>query len=118
MGLLKSFLTRVVRLLKDGDTAPVFGRRYRVLNVERCEVSGGPPPPMRWIPCHPSTITTFKATMTCPEGHTITLRHHSIAPDGAVTPSVVCKTHDCSFHSFVRLVGWTFGEVKASLAED
>lgn len=29
---------------------------------------------------------------------------HSIAPDGTVSPSVVC--HSCSWHTFIRLADW------------
>lgn len=31
---------------------------------------------------------------------------HSIAPDGTVTPSVVCPWRGCSFHEFVKLTEW------------
>jgi hypothetical protein len=47
--------------------------------------------------------------MACPSGHTLTLREHSIDEDGIVMPSVVCPNYKCRFHSYVRLVGWTFG---------
>lgn len=70
------------------------------------------PPPMHWVPCHPSTIRRFKATMACPEGHVLTLRIHTITPDGTVAPSVVCPGRGCSFHAYVRLVDWTFGFVR------
>jgi len=69
------------------------------------------PPPMHWSPCHPSTMRRFKASMTCPYGHGLTLREHSIGADGEVSPSVVCPTRGCSFHEYVRLDKWSFGEV-------
>lgn len=31
---------------------------------------------------------------------------HAIAPDGTVTPSVVCPSVGCTFHEFIRLEGW------------
>lgn len=49
----------------------------------------------------------------CPHGHLSTLRHlsrnegHQIAPDGTVSPSVVCPHDGCDFHEFVRLENWT-----------
>lgn len=73
----------------------------------------GDPPPMHWSPCHPSTRNRFKAKMTCPEGHGLTLRGHTISADGGAHPSVICPNAECSFHEFVRLDGWTFGEVPA-----
>lgn len=72
----------------------------------------GDPPPMHWVPCHPSTIRRFKATMTCPAGHGLVLKNHSVGHDGSVAPSVVCETNGCSFHRFVRLGDWSFGHVE------
>lgn len=69
------------------------------------------PPPMHWAPCHPSTMRRFKASMTCPNGHGLTLRDHSIAATGEVSPSVVCPERGCTFHEFVRLDRWSFGEL-------
>jgi hypothetical protein len=69
------------------------------------------PPPMHWAPCHPSTVKRFKASMTCPNGHGLTLRGHAIDKNGNVSPSVVCPVRGCSFHEFVRLDRWSFGAV-------
>lgn len=85
---------------------------HRPIKISKHGISGENPPPMHWSPCDPSTITKFKATMTCPNGHVLTLRIHSIAPDGGVTPSVVCPAKGCSFHSNVRLAQWTYGAVR------
>lgn len=113
MHRLKALFARIIRLFKGREyTIRWFGRRYRVLSIERYEASSDRPPPLRWVPCHPSTLSKFKATMTCSAGHRMTLRGHSIAPDGSVTPSVVCPARECSFHAFVRLAGWTSGDVK------
>jgi hypothetical protein len=51
----------------------------------------------------------FKASMTCPNGHGLTLGKHSISADGVVSPSVVCPVQSCSFHEHVRLDRWSFG---------
>jgi hypothetical protein len=67
------------------------------------------PPPMHWAPCHPLAFRRFKASMTCPHGHGLTLRGHSIAQNGEVSPSVVCPFPGCNFHEYVRLDRWSFG---------
>ena len=41
---------------------------------------------------------------TC--GHAFVLTGHVLAPDGTVSPSVVCPYHPCWFHEFVVLEGW------------
>jgi predicted RNA-binding Zn-ribbon protein involved in translation (DUF1610 family) len=49
-----------------------------------------------------------KASFTCPKcGQLGSLADHNIAPDGTVSPSVVCPTAGCDFHEFIRLEGWT-----------
>lgn len=69
------------------------------------------PPPGHWKPTHISTRTRFKAQMTCSEGHGLVLKNHTIDDEGKVSPSVVCKTSSCSFHEFVLLDGWDFGNI-------
>lgn len=49
--------------------------------------------------------------MTCNRGHGLVLKGHTVAADGRVSPSVVCMTRGCSFHEFVRLHEWEFGDV-------
>lgn len=71
----------------------------------------GSPPPSFWSACHPSTVGRFKATVTCPAGHISTLRSHSVASDGTVSPSLVCLHAGCGFHEFVRLSEWDAGAV-------
>lgn len=88
----------------------LFCRRRR-LDVLRYADSTSPPPPMQWTACHPSTIERYKATMTCPNGHLLTLRRHAIDWDGAVSPSVICPEKGCTFHAYVRLANWTFGRI-------
>jgi len=72
----------------------------------------GDPPPGQWKACHPSTILRFKAEVTCPFGHGMVLKGHSISEHGYVLPSVVCPKKGCTFHDFVKLEGWTFGAVR------
>lgn len=69
----------------------------------------GNPPPMHWKSCHPRTRARFKAHMTCSRGHAIVLSGHSISSEGAVRPSVVCRTEGCDFHDWVELKDWTDG---------
>lgn len=88
-----------------------LGRRYRRIDVEKCVTSADSPPPLHWAACHPSTMSRFKATMTCPSGHVLTLGSHTVERSGVVRPSVVCPAKRCSFHAHVRLMDWTFGEV-------
>ncbi len=97
-----------LRLLFGHDFAG--GRQY--LRVRRCGRVTTDPLPMQWAPCHPSTIRHFKASMTCPYGHGLTLGNHSIAATGKVLPSVVCPSPGCSFHAYVRLDRWTFGALQ------
>lgn len=73
--------------------------------------SDGLPPPMMWKACHPRTRATFKAELTCDNGHAVSLKGHAISADGVVSPSVVCLAQGCDFHDFVRLEGWTAGAI-------
>lgn len=47
-----------------------------------------------------------KAILTCPKCGQFGSLNHEIAPDGTVTPSMVCTTKDCGFHDMGKLVGW------------
>ena len=85
--------------------------RRRRLDVHRFGNHTDRPPPMHWSPCHESTLLRFKASVTCPDGHTLTLRTHTVSHDGAVTPSVVCPARRCSFHAYIRLVDWDLGSI-------
>jgi hypothetical protein len=44
----------------------------------------------------------------CDRGHHTMLSRtvHRVSKDGTVSPSYVCTKPGCSFHTFVRLVGW------------
>ena len=49
--------------------------------------------------------------LQCPQGqHGIGLgpgiTDHRITQDGTIIPSVVCTTHGCAFHEFVKLEEW------------
>ena len=86
----------------------------RRVHVQRHE-SAGDVGPMHWTPCHASTRYRFKAEMTCPQGHGLTLRSHRVNRSGAVWPSVICPMPGCTFHEFVQLDGWSFGEVPSMM---
>lgn len=48
-----------------------------------------------------------KAISSCPGcGYLGGLHKHDIAPDGTVTPSMVCPWAPCTFHDMGRLEGW------------
>ncbi len=60
---------------------------------------------------HPVGDRRYFVEVCCPDcGVHLMLSHenHAIAPDGTVTPSLVCSnTHDaCAWHVFARLEGW------------
>ncbi len=40
------------------------------------------------------------------KNHYLSIHKHTIAPDGTVSPSVVCPVKDCGFHEFIKLEGW------------
>jgi hypothetical protein len=104
--LANAFARRPTRRGPERDRAfPT--RRYVV--IAACDEITPDPPPMHWAPCHPSVRGRYKASMACPQGHGLTLGNHAIAANGAVFPSVVCPSHGCDFHEFVRLDRWTFG---------
>lgn len=90
--------------------APPVERKYKVKHIPRY-TGPGEPPAGHWSPCHPSTVARFKAQMTCPNGHGLTLRGHSIESTGRAHPSVVCPVAGCTFHEFVTLDDWTSGDV-------
>jgi len=98
---------------RDRESADVNVERMAVSLYRRVEVprfrGASNPPPFSWVPCHPSTMQRFKAQMTCPRGHGLVLKGHSIDAAGQVHPSVVCLTQGCDFHEFVRLSEWEFG---------
>jgi hypothetical protein len=49
----------------------------------------------------------LSATFACPKCHMVgSLSDHEIAPDGTVTPSVVCPNEACDFHEYIQLEGW------------
>lgn len=86
--------------------------RYPLRSLARHH-GDGKPPRLQWKPSHPSTIARFKAEVTCSQGHSITLRDHTIEADGRVIPSIVCKQSKCRYHEVVRLEGWDAGRIPA-----
>lgn len=105
-----TFFTIELRRNKKILPSPILARRT-VVTIRAFETMTADPPPMQWSPCHPRTAQRFKASMTCPNGHGLTLRNHAISRDGVVMPSVVCPKQGCSFHEFVRLDRWIYGEI-------
>lgn len=77
----------------------------------RRSADDGEAPPLHWSPCHPSTISRFKAELTCSYGHGLVLRSHRIDASGDVFPSVVCPSKGCAFHEYVKLDEWSFGSL-------
>lgn len=79
----------------------------------RCPDAGVPPTPLTWdVARHwegePVACAHDVALLTCSAGHTTRMSGdiHSVAADGAVSPSYVCTVAGCSFHDYVRLDGW------------
>lgn len=72
----------------------------------------GDPPTGHWKQCAGATVHRFKAELTCPFGHGMTLKGHSVAANGFVSPSVVCHNGTCRFHEYVVLSGWDQGAVE------
>jgi hypothetical protein len=106
----------LIGLCKSLLQAPTQGRRprreYVPFRVAIHEFAGtGSPPALHWKACHPSTVKRFRAEMTCGSGHSLVLKGHSVAANGNVSPSVVCMRAGCTFHEYVRLVGWKAGNV-------
>lgn len=75
-------------------------------------------PRAAWMLTDPDTGNTvadlagigIKAFVRCPEcGELSSLRKHSVAPNGTVSPSYVCPFPPCTFHEWVRLEGWEVG---------
>lgn len=60
------------------------------------------------------------AMTTCGNGHTLRMSAdvHTIAPDGTVTPSYVCTVTGCTFHEWVRLIGWDPAHVYEYMTEE
>jgi hypothetical protein len=108
---LTGLLTRKT-IPRTRDVEKFHRKRPSITNVCRYRGAGNPPP-LTWKACDPATIRCFKAVLTCPNGHTMTLRAHAIESNGAVSPSVVCRTTGCAFHDFVRLTDWDLGRLAA-----
>jgi hypothetical protein len=92
---------------------PQYERRYPLRRIP-LYAGKGQPPAGHWGPCHPSTMSRFKAQFTCTYGHAIVLSDHDVGDDGRVYPSIVCRAPGCAYHEIVILDGWTFGSLGAS----
>ncbi len=79
------------------------------VKIQRHSIEHENPPPLCWTSCHPKTMSRYKATMACSDGHVFTLDGHSVSEDGTLSPSVVCPIAACKFHAYVRLDGWCYG---------
>jgi hypothetical protein len=110
MALFKKLLTAFLRLFQRSRGESEQRRPAPRPIVQLSRWSGADrPPPMMWKDCHPRTRAIFKAELSCSNGHSVSLRGHSVGQDGRVSPSVVCLTPGCGFHDFVHLNGWTAG---------
>lgn len=110
---MRAFTNMITALLKmlGWSKAPPAEQDYwsRTVVAMKRWTGRDRPPPLMWKDCHPRTRVTFKAELTCSNGHSVSLRGHRVAADGRVSPSVICLTPGCSFHDFVRLEGWSSG---------
>jgi predicted Zn finger-like uncharacterized protein len=64
---------------------------------------------------HPLTTPEgTNATVRCPNcGSVFTLTDHTIAPNGAVSPSILCAASHCNWHVYGHLVDWGLKETEA-----
>ncbi len=62
--------------------------------------------PLTWKPAKFYMAAGMTATLVCSNGHAGLIDEHTIADDGTVSPSVVCTQDNCTFHEFVKLIGW------------
>ena len=74
--------------------------------------------PNTWRPVRVGKTDEFTAIYVCPQGHAGLIDDHQIAPDGTVTPSVVCEGYPagfcgpddpgspCEFHDHIQLKDW------------
>lgn len=60
--------------------------------------------PLTWKPLKEGDKRS--ASFICPNRHYGVLLDHDIAPDGTVSPYVVCPEKECEFHDYIKLVGW------------
>ena len=68
--------------------------------------------PGTWNPVSDSAVGQWKANVTCPDCKTtMSLKRHAVASNGDVSPSLVCPRDGCSFHEFVNLNGWSYGDI-------
>jgi hypothetical protein len=107
---IRPFVSRLLRRLGLLKARPAQQRdRSRMIVQLKHWTGPDRPPPLTWKDCHSRTRATFKAELTCSNGHGVSLRNHSIAADGRVSPSVVCLAPGCGFHDFVCLSDWSAG---------
>lgn len=68
--------------------------------------------PCTWKPVRRSHLDPrasaepWTAAAVCANDHACVYSEHAVAPDGTVTPSVVCPYDNCGFHEMVKLEGW------------
>jgi hypothetical protein len=70
------------------------------MNIPRIYDLAGPGP------CWDIYKGSGQVDFRCPNGHIGVLDDHTIADDGAVSPSVVCPRKGCAFHENIILDGW------------
>lgn len=63
--------------------------------------------PWKWGATKPYPPTAVLCCPHCARACSLDPRTHAIAPDGTVSPSVVCPHTPCRFHEFARLAQWS-----------
>lgn len=95
-----------VNALERVEAAAVPLGEVEVMKIaRRVELAWDALSPLTWTWWNYGTheLPVFVPAMKCPGGHVFLIRsHHTIAPDGTVSPSMVCP-YRCNYHEFVQL---------------
>lgn len=77
----------------------------RFTNLKRIDFTGTFRPIDKLCWCREADNSVW---MSCDQGHWAGLgnNHHHIAPNGDVSPSIVCAYEGCTFHVWGKLLSW------------